>query len=103
MDKVRHMTEEQSAFVESLTHQFNIALLEIPNATMNELGAATRRRAGKIVPLQQECPITSRAGIDCYSQTRRATPNDDHVPNNGRIGGGLDHSVPVHFAGRRLE
>jgi hypothetical protein len=80
MDKVRGVSMEQAALAQGFQNQGNIALLEIPNAAVDEFGTAARGAFGEVVGFKKGGAQAARGGIHGRAKTGRPATNDDHVP-----------------------
>ena len=80
MDEVRRVLAEPAALVQGLAHERDVALFEIANAAVDELGAAARRALAEVVLLEQRDAVTASRSVDGHPDARRAAADDDDVP-----------------------
>jgi hypothetical protein len=59
VDEVRCIRTEESTFLQRADHQRDVALLEIPHAAVNELGAAARGALAEVALFQQEDGVSA--------------------------------------------
>ena len=89
---VRSVLQKQTALLERLHDEANIALLQITHAAMRQLGAAARRAFAKVALLQQQHIVAPRSRIDRNPNAGRAPADDNHVP-----GFGMRLDAPPHI------
>jgi hypothetical protein len=70
----------QASLVESLTHQVNLQLLEIANATVNELSRTRRSTLGEVLALEERNTVTARCGINSTTKTGCTTTYNYDIP-----------------------
>ena len=76
---MRSVSAQVGTLVQGLADEADVALFEIPHAAVNELRRAARRRFREIRALDERGTVTARHGIDCRTQARRATADDQYV------------------------
>ena len=94
MDEMRCILVEARPFMERFTDEFDVPLLQIPYAAVDEFGAAARGGFCKVVLLEKECFVSACRGINGATETRCSSTNDDHIPLMGVER--LDEGAPVH-------
>src|SRR5690606_21547464 len=77
---MRRVAIEQSAFVQRLTHQADVALCQIAHPAVHEFGGFARGAFGEILSFDEQGAIAARGGIDRGAQAGRAAADYDHVP-----------------------
>ena len=71
---------EPPALAQGLEHQGDVALLEVADAAVYELGAAARRALGEVAPFQEQRPIPPGRRLDGAAQAGGPASDDEHVP-----------------------
>jgi hypothetical protein len=79
-DEVRRILGEQSTFPQSFQDQADVALLEVANTAMNQLGAATGSALGKVMAFEQQGRIPAGGRVHSNAQTRGAPAYDRDIP-----------------------
>src|SRR6185436_15056766 len=87
---------EQSALLERLHHQRNVALFEVAHAAVHELGASARRALAEVVLLEEQDVVAAARGIDSDAHAGRAAPDDDNVPGIAPLVEPCEHVGPAH-------
>ena len=78
-DEVRRILEQQLALRECLVDESELALVEVAEATMHELGALAARARREVVPLHERGPQTTRRRVERDSDAGDAATDDEHV------------------------
>ena len=99
---MRRVAAQPLALVERLVDEADVALLEVAQAAVDELGALRRRPAGEVVGLDEGGAQAAGGGVEGHPGAGDAAADDEHVE---RLGGqALEHRRPVErrdAAGRR--
>ncbi len=100
LDQVRRIAAKDPAFMQRFGHQFDIALLQIPDPAMDELGRTRRSSFGKIIFFHQQGAEAAGSGVDRYPQSGGATPDNTKVPGLDRpfVGQGFGSYRFVHHS-----
>ncbi len=75
--------EEQAALLERLHHQRYVALFQVTDAAVNQLGAAAGSSFAEVALLQQEHVIPTGGAIDRHAGAGGASAYHDNVPRAG--------------------
>jgi hypothetical protein len=75
----RDPVEQQSALFQRLAHEREVALLEVPQAAVNELARPRRRTSCPVVRLDKGDGETARDRVECRAGADDATPDDEQV------------------------
>ena len=93
-DQVRRIAAQHAALLERLHHQRDVALLEITDAAVHQLGAAARRPLAEVALLEQQRRIPARGGVDGDAHPGGAAADDDEVPGALVAAPALEHPGP---------
>ncbi len=80
MDQVRRVLAKQAALFESGHDQRYVALLQVTDAAMHELGGAAAGAFAEVVRLYQDDVKASRRGVYGNAHAGGASANDSNVP-----------------------
>ena len=70
-----------AALAQRLEHEHDVAVLQVADATMDELGAPAGGALCKVGLLEQGNAETARCGVHCDAQARGTTAHYDHIPD----------------------
>ena len=99
LDEVRRVAAQPLALVERLVDEADVALLQVAQAAVDELGALRRRAAGEVVALDERRAQAPRGGVEGDAGAGDAAADDEHVE---RLGGeALEHRVALERRGTR--
>ncbi len=73
------VAQKALALVECLVHQAHLALLQIPQAAMDELRRLRRRSGAEVVPLDQSGSKTPRRRVESHARTGDAAADDHDI------------------------
>ncbi len=95
--------KQQRALRQRFAHEFHVALREITDAAVDELGAAARRSTGEITRFDQRRAVAARRGIHRDAESGGAAADHEHVPRAcvaqlPEQMAPLDHAGAVHDA-----
>jgi hypothetical protein len=96
VDEVRGVLEEQAALLEGFHDERDVALLEIADTAVDELGGATGGTFAEVLALDEKDVETAGAGIDSYASADGAAADDDDVPGVLALAGAEQHVFAVH-------
>ena len=89
---MRRVAAQPLALVERLVDEADVALLEVAQAAVDELGALRRRAAGEVVGLDEGRAQAPGGGVEGDAGAGDAAADDEHVE---RLGGqALEHRRP---------
>ncbi len=77
--QVRRIAEQRGALVQCLAHERDVALREVADTAVHELGGARGRAFREIVGLDQDDAEAARRGVERRAQPRRPAPDDRQV------------------------
>ena len=80
VDQVRGVLEQQRTLVKCLANEWDIALCQISDSAMNELGAAAGGSVSEVARFEEQGAVAAGGGIDGCAQSRCAAANDKDVP-----------------------
>ncbi len=83
LDEVRGVAAEPLALVERFVDQADVAVLEIPKAAVDELGALRRRAGGESSRLHQRGAQTSARGVERHARAGDAAADHHDVERLG--------------------
>ncbi len=94
--QVRRVAAQDAALTQRLEHQRDVALAQVADAAVNQLGGAARGALGEVALLEQQRAIAARGGVDRDAEAGRAAADDDEIPRialavETREGGGAIH------------
>src|SRR5260370_15622503 len=93
---VGRVLQKQTALLERLHDQPNIALLQVAHAAVCQLGAATGRAFAEVALLQQQDIVAASRGIDRNAYAGRTPAYDKHVPFFGMGFDATPHVGSIH-------
>ena len=96
MDDMRRVAGQPPALAQRLEHKRDVALPQVPHATVHELGRAARGALAEIALLEQRHGVTARRGIDGDADACRAAADDGEIPGLAAVEDALEKGVPVH-------
>ena len=79
-DQVRSVLPKQSALLERLHDERDVALLEVADAAVDELRAAARRAFAEVVLFEQQDVVAAARRVDGDADAGGAAADDDDVP-----------------------
>jgi hypothetical protein len=88
-----------ATFAQGLAQERQATLLQIADATVDELRAAAGRGLCKIGLLDQHRAVAARRRFNRRGQTTRAAADHQHVPDDRLILQPLQHFSTVHYFG----
>src|SRR6185312_6044892 len=83
MDQMRGVAEQDASLFEGLHDEWYVALFEVADAAVNQLGAAAGCALAEVALLQQQDAITARGPIERDPGAGGASTHHDHVPCAG--------------------
>ena len=83
VNQVRGVVAENAALLEGFHDERDVALLEISDAAMNELGGSAGGALAEIALLKQADGISARSRVNGDADTGRAAADDGDVPGVG--------------------
>ena len=95
-DQMRRVLAHEAALLERLHHEGNVALLEVTDAPVHELGAPARGALAEVVLLEQEHVVASRRRVDGDPGAGGAAADDHHVPGVAALRHPVQHFSAVH-------
>ena len=87
--QLRCVLGQEAALFQRVQNQGDVALGEVADATVHELGAAAGRALGEVHLLHEESGIAARSGFNGRAQPRGAAADDEHVPDFAVLGEAL--------------
>ncbi len=98
MHQVRRVLPQQAALLQRFHHQRHIALLQIANAAMHQLGGAAGGALAEIFALDKQCFVAARGCVHRNAGTGRATADHQHIPGlRAPRPHGLQHLITIHW------
>ena len=92
LDEVRRVAAQPLALVERLVDEADIALLEVAQPPVDELGALRRRAAGEVLGLDEGGAQAAGGGVEGDPDAGDAAADDEHVERLARQA--LEHRRP---------
>src|SRR5580692_7427719 len=96
MHDVRRVLKQQPSFLERLHHQRDVALLQIADASVHQLGGAARCAFAKVLAFHQQHVEATCGCIDGYTRAGGASADDDDVPGSGVLLHFRNHLFAIH-------
>src|SRR5688572_14790330 len=94
---------QQAALLERFHDERDVALFEIPNPPVHQLGAAARRALAKIVLFEEQDLVATAGGINGNADAGGTAADDDDVPRAAALLEPYDHLGPEHQRLRAFE
>src|SRR5882724_7194108 len=88
--------QKQSALLERFHNQPDIALLQIANAAVCQLGAATGSAFAEITLFEQQNVVAARGSINRSSSAGGAATHNNHVPRFAMRFDATPHFCSIH-------
>jgi hypothetical protein len=76
---MRCVAVETSTLVKGFVHQADVTLLQVSEATVDQLRALRRRSAGEVVSLDEGDPKTPSCRVDGHTESGDTTPDHQDV------------------------
>ncbi len=100
--QVGSVAQQQPALAQRFDHQREVALPQVTDAAVRQLGAAARGPLGEVVTLEQRGAVAARRGVDRRPQAGRAAADHQHVPRPPRgelAGQPRERPLTIHRTG----
>jgi hypothetical protein len=79
LDQVRGVAQQALAFVQRLVHQADVAVLEVAQPAVHQLGRLGRRARGEVVALDEGGAQAAGGGVEGHTGAGDAAADDEHV------------------------
>ena len=95
-DDMWRVLPQQAPFLERLDDERDVALFQIADATVHELGAAAGGTLSEVALFEEQDIVATRSRVNGDPDTGRSTSNDDHVPRFRLCGNPAKHFRTIH-------
>ena len=93
---MRSVLSKQTALLERLHHQRDVALFEVADAAVHELGAPARRALPEVVLFEQQDVVAAARRVHGDADASGAAADDDDVPGLVPLVEPRDHVGATH-------
>ena len=87
---------QEAPLLERLHHEGDVALLEVPNAAVDELGRAAGGPLPEVALLEQQHVVAAGGRVEGHTHAGGPAPDHDDVPGLARRERPLQHLRSVH-------
>ena len=86
-DEMRRVLAQESAFLQRLHHERDVALFEITHAAVHQFGAAAGGALAEVMLFEQQRRVAARGRIHRHARAGGAAADNNHVPGFDRVPG----------------
>ena len=87
LDQVGGVAQQALALVQRLVDEADVAVLEVAQPAVDELGRLRRRARGEVVPLDERGAQPAGGGVERHAGAGDAAADDEHVEDAGAEAG----------------